>query len=385
MKINKKRVIKCLTSAAVIATLVLASVLTPVNAVSGYYDPADYIDDVVINGDTKTVYYDFAGVPWLFWFYDSYSGSSTMITGDSASYMLVGATDFNCYAQPFGGQPSMGTISGGALDVSDIIPGSSIDFDTEFTVGIKWSGSDTEDVTVTYSVVVYYYDANGAYMGISDIVRSSDIFDDLSSAGYQSVTKSLTGTIPVNAHYIIPSIVISCDWVDDGVGYGLTWYMSDCNFTMAVDISMIQEQSNLMQSVNGKLDELGDKIDDTNDKLDDANDKLDNIGDKIDDTNDKLDDIITGTPEQNASADSFKDSVSDRADAMQDALDTMDSVDQPDISDMDVSVDTFVPETSMLAYTGPILAFWNNSTLKGMLVMVVSLALVSFVFFGKKG
>ena len=65
--------------------------------------------------------------------------------------------------------------------------------------------------------------------------------------------------------------------------------------------------------------------------------------------------------------------------------DQLAGVNKPDADSLNVSVDGLVPYQAMLAYTAPIQVLWENPTLFGMLMIVVTLVIVSWVFFGKKG
>jgi hypothetical protein len=94
--------------------------------------------------------------------------------------------------------------------------------------------------------------------------------------------------------------------------------------------------------------------------------------------------IINGTPEQNQQVGDANDKMESAGDKLGDLNDQM-QVEKPDTEDMDVSIDSLVPGTSILAYTQPILEFWENPTLKAMLIIVMTLVLVSWVMFGKKG
>lgn len=94
--------------------------------------------------------------------------------------------------------------------------------------------------------------------------------------------------------------------------------------------------------------------------------------------------IINGTPEQNQQINDANDKMESAGDKLGDLNDQM-QVEKPDTEDMDVSIDSLVPGTSILAYTQPILEFWENPTLRAMLIIVMTLVLVSWVMFGKKG
>lgn len=106
---------------------------------------------------------------------------------------------------------------------------------------------------------------------------------------------------------------------------------------------------------------------------------------KLEENGQKLDDIINGTPEQNEQIDNAVGEMQGAVDRLEQVGDAMNSIERPDMSDIDISVDSLVPPTSLLAYTGPILSFWENDTLLAMVTIVCTLILVSWVFFGKKG
>ena len=108
--------------------------------------------------------------------------------------------------------------------------------------------------------------------------------------------------------------------------------------------------------------------------------------------NELLENIITGTPEQNEIAGNVTGNLNNSSDAMQGAADDLgalgdqlSAVDKPDVDSFNVSVDGLVPYQAMLAYTAPIQVLWENPTLLGMLMIIVTLVIVSWVFFGKKG
>lgn len=102
-------------------------------------------------------------------------------------------------------------------------------------------------------------------------------------------------------------------------------------------------------------------------------------------TNEKMDDVIGGTPEQNNQVNNALNGMQDSNDKLDQMGDTLNSVEKPAVEDMNVGITDLVPETSLLAYTSPILALWENNTLLAFLIIVLTLVLVSWVMFGKKG
>ena len=64
MKINKNRVVKCLTCFIAVFMVVVATLITPANAAE-YLKPSDYLVEVTAEGNTKTAHYSFDNRDWL--------------------------------------------------------------------------------------------------------------------------------------------------------------------------------------------------------------------------------------------------------------------------------------------------------------------------------
>lgn len=109
------------------------------------------------------------------------------------------------------------------------------------------------------------------------------------------------------------------------------------------------------------------------------------LQEQMDKQEEMFENLQNGTPEQNEIVDSAVDDMNQAGDKLGELGDSMSSIEKPDTSDIKVGINDLVPETSLLAYTAPILQIWNNDTLVAMLVIVVTLVLVSWIFFGKKG
>lgn len=108
-------------------------------------------------------------------------------------------------------------------------------------------------------------------------------------------------------------------------------------------------------------------------------------GEMLNALNDKLDGAINGTPEQNQQAQEAVGALNDSTDKLGELGDTLSSVDKPTINSSQISAGSLVPETSLVVLSAPFQALWENEILLAILTIVVTLVLVSWVFFGKKG
>ena len=94
---------------------------------------------------------------------------------------------------------------------------------------------------------------------------------------------------------------------------------------------------------------------------------------------------ISGTPQQNQQVDDAIGGLTGKTDDLDALGDQMSSVDKPTIDSNKISADSLVPHTALVALSSPFQALWENNQLLAILTIVVTLVLVSWVFFGKKG
>lgn len=97
-----------------------------------------------------------------------------------------------------------------------------------------------------------------------------------------------------------------------------------------------------------------------------------------------LNNAINGTPEQNQQAQDAVGGLNNSTDKLDSLGDTMSNVEKPSIDSNKISADSLVPHTSLVVLSSPFQALWENNQLLAMLTIVVTLVLVSWVFFGKK-
>lgn len=108
------------------------------------------------------------------------------------------------------------------------------------------------------------------------------------------------------------------------------------------------------------------------------------IRDKLSNIEDALGDVLNGTPQQNQQAQDAIGGLNNSTDKLGQLGDSMASVDKPTIDSNQISADKLVPDTSLTVLSSPFQALWENNQLLAMLTIVVTLVLVSWVFFGKK-
>lgn len=109
------------------------------------------------------------------------------------------------------------------------------------------------------------------------------------------------------------------------------------------------------------------------------------IRDSVSNIDKQLGDLINGTPEQNQQVQDAIGDLNNSTDKLGQLGDQMASVEKPSIDSSQISAGSLVPSTSLLVFSVPFQALWENSHLLAMLTIVVTLVLVSWVFFGKKG
>ena len=109
------------------------------------------------------------------------------------------------------------------------------------------------------------------------------------------------------------------------------------------------------------------------------------VRDELSNINNALGDLANGTPEQNQQAQDAVGGLNSSTDKLGQLGDTMASVEKPSIDSNKISADSLVPHTSLVVLSSPFQALWENKQLLAMLTIVVTLVLVSWVFFGKKG
>lgn len=235
----------------------------------GCYDPADYIHDITISGDTKTIRYDFSDLSYAFRYWDN-SGQMQDFTDRAFIAVNEDSSEIAIACYPFGVLPSAGSNldnRGGALYVGDILPGSPIDFSALLNVKFDWvNNSDPFEIDVRYEPAYLLYDSNGVFL--EDVhLEGTRVFYTFGQYLTLEDTQEISGTIPASSAYIIPYFRLRV--YHPLLDY--SWFyveVTGMDTEFSVDLSTILDNSNQMQAIKDKLDDLNVSIGDVNDKLD---------------------------------------------------------------------------------------------------------------------
>lgn len=91
-------------------------------------------------------------------------------------------------------------------------------------------------------------------------------------------------------------------------------------------------------------------------------------------------DLLGGDSSQ---ADQFADQMADQSQQMQDAVDQMDAVTRPPVSDIEVSIDNYVDAEGMNTVGGIVNGFLGNPLVMAMVMISLIVSLAAYVIFGK--
>lgn len=292
----------CIVCCLCLMVCVLAVPANAASILTGCYDPADYIHDITISDETKTIRYDFSEIRYAFRYWDN--GTNTVQDFvDNFSVQVDALTQHVVACYPFGVIRATSNLDsrGGALYVGDILPGSPIAFDFGIEVYFEWvNDGQPFDMTVVYEPVYLLYDDAGQLIDTVNLDKETVVYT-LGDGGDNPVTTTLseirhiTGSIPADASYIVPFYRIRAK-NSGNVQVWLTLSVQGAHTSLSVDINTVLENSNQMQAINDKLSDIitGGEA---GDRLDDATGNLDNSSDQFDDTlgdyQDKADQLPT--------------------------------------------------------------------------------------------
>lgn len=360
MKIKINKVFKCLACLVACLSVFIVGILVPVNAAelpSSIIDPADYPTDIVIEGDVKTITFDFSGIQWGYYFSSDVDGS-TVKFGDFNLSVPQLARAYEVMIYPFGQPVAPDNISSsnfGCLYVGDISPGSAIDFSFEIQFNCLWqnhSSSMTHQMTVVQYWLYDLYDDDGTY--ISTIQgQSKEVQWNLES--YPSDNSKLafndkyviSGAFPSSATYVRPRIHIDCvNTADFNI---LSFGVSQGPFKMSVDINTVLENSNLQHAIL-----------------------------------DKLDQILDSDPESDADIGKVEDAINNQISAGKDAIAGLESMQKPDVGSVDMSAGSSLSSNSALLLSSQLRFLWDLDVMNKILLALIGVLTLSYVIFGKK-
>ena len=387
MKINIQKCVKWMTSILAILGLVLVTLPSPVSAVAiPAYDPSDFISNVTVDGDVKTVTFDFSElVPYVV-VWESLSTNTTVTTRYSEEKIYLTPEQYSVRISgrmfPFGSQGQdnqSAPADGGLLDVSDLCAGAPVSFFMSYGIHAEMTSGYDETVenalTVRLNNGLYKYDKDGNYLGVEYLGARTEYLSHPESY-YWDYTAEKTWYCDEDVAYILP--FISFDFSGEQLDYW-SFSVQESDFTMSTDINMVLEQSQTMDEIKNQVTQNGEKLDDVNDNLEEGN-KLQQ------ETNDKLDEIIDGRSEEIEDSENLKDEIANQGQIVDDALAEKDALlNKPDPEDVAVDLDDYIDPYYRGQVVNAFAVFTGLPFPTGMLGVVCGIIVVSYVLFGKKG
>lgn len=99
---------------------------------------------------------------------------------------------------------------------------------------------------------------------------------------------------------------------------------------------------------------------------------------------DQLDVLIDGKPEQIENADSFNDTIGDQSSELEEMTGIMDSVEKPDVGDINMDLSGMVDPTVITVATTGIGSLLSNQIILRVLLLSFTFGLIGFILYGKK-
>ena len=261
-------------------------------------------------------------------------------------------------------------VSHRGLSLADIPEGSRLVFDLfiSFTyVDLNDDGGTAYEPLERLSQKLHYLNTEGKQTG-KTITKEIDGFSN------EEITVAFDlDSFPTGASSVVPYITMEDFMFDRGVQ---TCDITLTNVSLVMDIPNGYWEQWVVEQNGQMIDNLGDRIEGS------INDSTDRIEGAITDSTDK---IVNGTPEQDQIANESNNEMSAAAGKLDNLGDQLNSVEKPDVGSMNVGINDLVGDSSsLLLLTSPIREIWQNPVALGFITIVLTLVLVSWVFFGKK-
>lgn len=353
------RLIRILSCALVIATVLLCSIFVPAMAVSNVYQPKDYISRIEYEGNNEIVYYNFDVAPY----FSVRNQASGVATNDFGSVFIENVNSQKPYVfriYPLGQNFVPGSsISSGVIDIRDFKSKAVFNFEASVNFNIQYAyktmAAGTTNFYFLSSVYFCFYDADGGFISQ---VSSSDIRYDvklisalLEGTGEEYVLDiSAPMQIPENAVYMAPCILSYLYPPDQNADHLIT--RIDCDtqgFHLFVSKNLLIEQSETLEAIN-----------------------------------DKADDLIYGTPEQNQAAQDAQ----NKADSFQSEVEAGQELEEGWLQDFDESSDSlnntitgFINGkgfTQLSALVSPIMSWENTGVIMMLLIAFINMSIILF-------
>lgn len=379
------------------ALSIVLSLCNPVSAATppkSALDPDEFIKTITVNGDLKTVKFDFSSLTPLYILWQYWPDNTSVKTRShgllSGMQLESGLQRVYSLVYPLGVETYSNSIyDNGVLDVRDIMPGAELRFDCQWYFSLFVLSLDgtpvnpvADAVQILRSTRLLMFDESGNYLGVSENLRQSSFVAESDNATIL-IDGSTVATIPSGCAYVCPTFEIQLGKFNTDSSRWLI-SMKQAAFSFSTDINMIYDNSQTMEDIK---DALGD----VNSSIQDANGKLDDVNDNLTQNNEKLDEIISGGDAADDAQGTFNDLVNGSG-AFQDAIDKQHEAESklptPPASADDIvsdEVDTAVDEALDNASQ---LFDWESSGLTNMYVpmgLSVSMSTLFYIIFGKRG
>ena len=354
------RLIRILSCALVIATVLLCSIFVPVMAVSNVYQPKDYNSRIEYEGNNEIVYYNFDVAPY----FSVLNQANGVATNDYGSVFIENVNSQKRYVfriYPLGQNFVPGSsISSGVIDIRDFKSKAVFNFEASVNFNIQYAyklnAAGTTNFYFLSSVYFCFYDADGGFISQ---VSSSDIRYDvklisalLEGTGEEYVLDiSAPMQIPENAVYMAPCILSYLYPPDQNADHLIT--RMDCDtkgFHLFVSKNLLIEQSETLEAINDKADEL-----------------------------------LTGSDEMQGASDDFSGTADNAQQDMDSALDQLEDLPEANPDDVDMTFDGLLSDKGFQKYANFFEFLVLDTLYVKMMVIVCTFIWVSTLLYGKRG
>lgn len=372
-KFNYKQIIKVLSSFAVIAFVLVASLTVPAHAAAWTaLVPAEHIDNMHYEGNIRCVTYDFGTSAYIQYRLQGESGNFY----DTKDIQIDHSVTFPAYFYIYplgkyctGGPPLSNVASGGiAIDVTDFRSEAVLDIYTNFTVNLDLgydSATDAQYDNEYYHVSVAWsfnrYNASGSYLGSIDSGSTFVNLDLQDCPEYYVYDCSVGAYCPLShpndtVAYIVPtaSVTLTCTGENDRIDVRSLSFAFD-SFTLSTRTDMLLKESKTLEAIEDQLGSL----------------------------NDKADTIINGDQQQQDSAQDGSENVQQNQQQMDDILAQLDDYEKMDTTSAMVAIKNFLDEdgwNDVREVIGPVIDWSHTVTI---MLIVLSLINLSIILFGR--
>lgn len=230
------------------------------------------------------------------------------------------------------------TQRGNVIKVSDLRSGSNFNVDLTLDTNILLA-----DATPSFEIkyITYFYDKYG-----NELEHETDVVDVDPFTGSKDLHYGLTFTVPDGAAYFDISFETGYINVEDVVL--LDWRM--ISMQISVDVSSVESNSQMMEGIQDKLDEISEQL--------------------------------RPTPEQSDKAEQLEQGISGSVDKIENNSNILDSL-TPTMPHINTDLNLDGPTLS--AVTPLVANIWSIGGMIKAIGIVITVATVAYIFFGKRG